>query len=320
MKRYSRLSLASIITIGSVAIAIVLMTRGIVIGVLPGQIVINEFLADPPPDISGDANGDGVRDSFQDEFVELVNVAPVEVWLDGCTLSDSYGVRYTFPSSISIQSGHSAVIFGGGEPATELWNRTVILTAGDGLGLNNSGDTIILTDPAGTDIAIHIYGSEGANNQSLTRNPDLSETWDLHSTAHPREQLFSPGFKLNGEEFGVNELPATADAGDDQVVYDEAYLDGSNSIPAGEIVSYEWQLLHREDASNNRSVSGMTPVVTGLKPGFYDVILTITDIYSQTNSDEMTLAALGQKGDLDFDGDVDAEDLTEFAEVFGSVY
>jgi len=36
-------------------------------------IVINEILADPPAGVFGDANGDGVTSSSQDEFVELLN-------------------------------------------------------------------------------------------------------------------------------------------------------------------------------------------------------------------------------------------------------
>jgi hypothetical protein len=34
---------------------------------------IDEILADPPVGIDGDSNGDGVREGFGDEFVEIVN-------------------------------------------------------------------------------------------------------------------------------------------------------------------------------------------------------------------------------------------------------
>ena len=37
------------------------------------QAYISEVLADPPPGLGGDANGEGKRDSYQDEFVELFN-------------------------------------------------------------------------------------------------------------------------------------------------------------------------------------------------------------------------------------------------------
>ena len=38
------------------------------------QLVINEVHADPAGDITGDANGDGVRDVSDDEFIEFVNI------------------------------------------------------------------------------------------------------------------------------------------------------------------------------------------------------------------------------------------------------
>ena len=40
---------------------------------LQAAIVINEFLADPPSGLVGDANQDGTRHASQDEFVELFN-------------------------------------------------------------------------------------------------------------------------------------------------------------------------------------------------------------------------------------------------------
>lgn len=37
------------------------------------RVRIDEILADPPVGIDGDSNGDGVREGFGDEFVEIVN-------------------------------------------------------------------------------------------------------------------------------------------------------------------------------------------------------------------------------------------------------
>ena len=58
-------------------------------------VIINEFLADPPLDISRNANGDGYTDSNEDEFVEPVYNSNDPVVLDGWTLRDSYSERYT---------------------------------------------------------------------------------------------------------------------------------------------------------------------------------------------------------------------------------
>ena len=91
-------------------------------------IILNEVHADPasgigtPPgnvaDIdNGDANGDGVRDSSDDEFLELVNVSPVPINLQGWTLTVNSVIRHTF-SSLTVQPGCAAVVFGGPTPAT----------------------------------------------------------------------------------------------------------------------------------------------------------------------------------------------------------
>jgi hypothetical protein len=87
-----------------------------------------------------------------------------------------------------------------------------------------------------------------------------------------------------------------ADAGPDQVVFDEVTLDGSGSSdPEGTIILYEWLLIHNEDPAFNKIKLGFDPVVTvtDLSPGFYSVILTVTNDVDLKNSDVMSLAAAG---------------------------
>jgi len=83
-----------------------------------------------------------------------------------------------------------------------------------------------------------------------------------------------------------------ANAGEDQIVDNEVNFDGSKSydLYGGEIVSFTWQLNHRSDTANSINASGITPLVTDLYPGFYDVILTVTDNEGLTASDNMLLA------------------------------
>src|SRR2546425_1031313 len=79
-------------------------------------LIINEYLADPPSGASGDANGDGVRDGTQDEFIELVNTGAVPLSIGMFTISDSAQIRFTFPAGKVIPAAECAVVFGGGAP------------------------------------------------------------------------------------------------------------------------------------------------------------------------------------------------------------
>lgn len=86
----------------------------------------------------------------------------------------------------------------------------------------------------------------------------------------------------------------SADAGPDQVVFDEVTLDGSGSSdPDGEIVSYQWELLHRENSAYNRTAEGVNQTILDLEPGFYDVVLTVTDNEGAIDNDTMLLGAAG---------------------------
>lgn len=93
---------------------------------------------------------------------------------------------------------------------------------------------------------------------------------------------------------GTNQ-PPTANAGSDQIVFDEVHLDGSLSHdPDGTMVAYEWNLHHRDNPSYNRLATGPNPTVSDLFPGFYDVSLTVTDDGGSKATDSMLLAASGQ--------------------------
>src|SRR5262249_45064974 len=111
------------------------------------SIGINEFLADPPDGLAGDANGDGVRDSADDEFVEVVNRSEAPVYMSGFSLSDSDQRRFSFPSGSIIPAHEVAVIFGGGKPHGDFGNAAVNgLVFTSSLSLNNTSDTITLKD------------------------------------------------------------------------------------------------------------------------------------------------------------------------------
>ena len=90
--------------------------------------------------------------------------------------------------------------------------------------------------------------------------------------------------------------PPVANAGDDQIVFNSITLDGSGSFDTdGTISSWNWVLTHRTNHSFDRTATGETPVVSNLKKGFYDVVLTVMDDDGEVGLDEMIFTATGIK-------------------------
>lgn len=111
-------------------------------------LVITEILADPPPGLAGDANGDGERDPSGDEFVEIVNAGRTPVCLTGFALGDAEEPeRHVFPLGRALGPGRALVVFGGGVPTGRFGDAEVQRSAG-GLSLSNAGDVITLRDPS----------------------------------------------------------------------------------------------------------------------------------------------------------------------------
>lgn len=159
-------------------------------------IFINEFLADPPNGIAGDANGDGVRSSSDDEFVELLNTGSSAVDISNWTLADGTQIRHTFAVGSVLSPEERLVIFGGGilNPSS-YW---AVTATGHSLSLNNTGDQIILRNVLNQIIDQVIYGSEAGFDQSLTRFPEGSESFAKHLSVSGAGLAFSPGADVEG--------------------------------------------------------------------------------------------------------------------------
>jgi hypothetical protein len=132
---------------------------------------VTEVLADPAMGSPGDANGDGERDAYDDEFVELKNTGQQTVDLSGWKLRDNVSVRETLPADLTLNPGETLVIFGGGSPAefSGLPSDAIVL-AGDGLYLNNGGDVLEVIDHNGEIVDRVRWGSEGGENKSMVRD------------------------------------------------------------------------------------------------------------------------------------------------------
>ena len=189
-----------------------------------GLFVINEVMADPhpasPPDVpNGDWNNDGVRDAEDDEFVEIVYVGAASFDAAGFTIHDAFGPRHVAPAATILEPDQAWLVFGGPTP-TGSFGGALVQTATSGmLGLSNNGDTVTLFDDMGRTVATMTFGAEGAQDQSLTLDPDVTGAdYVQHSAATGSGgTLGSPGTRVDGTPFTANKPPRINTIGDQAV-------------------------------------------------------------------------------------------------------
>ena len=158
-------------------------------------VVISEVLADPPTGTAGDANQDGERHTYQDEFIELYNAGSASVDISGWRLGDSsksLDSFFQFPANTIMEPGSYIVLFGGGKPS----GFTVPVYTDDGKiggnGLTGKGEDIHLIDDTGDTVAV-ISHTPWPSKQSLVRHPPDGDELVAHKTASTVKALFSPG-------------------------------------------------------------------------------------------------------------------------------
>jgi hypothetical protein len=174
----------------------------------PLTLSINEVLADPANGDAGDANGDGTRDAVQDEFVEILNTGDAPVDLSGVTLSDGVAVRHVFAQGTTLEAGKAIVVFGGGTPTGTFGGAQVVTASSGALGLNDGGDSVILTQPGNIETDRLDYGAEGNSDESLTRSPEGNGAFVQHETVS--DASYSPGTQANGLAFGSTTPPVAS--------------------------------------------------------------------------------------------------------------
>ncbi len=165
-------------------------------------VMINEILADIPSGEAGDANGDGDTDSGDDEFVEIVNKSGAALDMSGWALHDGAELRHIFPAETILPTDCAVVVFGGGSVENLGGSAIYQVVSTIRLGLNNGGDTVTVYDAQGEIMASVTYGPEGGNDQSLTRDVDVTGSFVQHASAGDGGgRLFSPGTRLDGSDF-----------------------------------------------------------------------------------------------------------------------
>jgi hypothetical protein len=173
------------------------------------QLIFNEVCYDPSNvGLEGDANGDGVYDQVQDEFIEFVNIGSIALDISGYQVTDSVlssglvTVRHTFAANTIVPAGGALVLFGGGVPVGSFGGAIVVVDIGTaGLSMGNSGEIILLKDSTGR--TINSFNSDELSdnpNESYTRNPDITGAFVQHASL-PGALKFSPGTLITGQPF-----------------------------------------------------------------------------------------------------------------------
>ena len=111
-------------------------------------LVISEVYPNPAWGEAGDTNGDGVRHTYQDEFVEVANQGVHPIDIGGYFLGDddaSVDRLFRFPDNTVLDTQAVVVLFGGGE--VSVGNRLFVDDGRIGDGLSNWSDTVQLLAP-----------------------------------------------------------------------------------------------------------------------------------------------------------------------------
>ena len=170
----------------------------------PGDLVINEVLVNvPAPERGGDANGDGIRDAYEDEFVELVNTSPNHLNLDGIQIANDTRPKMTFPP-LCLAPDDAVLVFGGPKglpPAFDATLRVHRFVADSRFGFNNESGLVRLRTLEGQDLFLFAYDEAPFASYQLW--PELSgRTFRSHQDVgeKPKDEapLFSPGRCTNG--------------------------------------------------------------------------------------------------------------------------
>lgn len=174
------------------------------------DIVLNEVLVNVPAGPAGDANADGVRDPYDDEFVELANVGATPVDMTGVSIYSGTKLKFWF-EPFCLLPGASVVVFGGGSIGSSLRGPATVSDTRFAFG--NDGGTVRITTGDGVEIARLDYTRSAA--ASLTRTPQLvGNQWVPHTNLAVRP--FSPGTCPDGTPIATNcvsDLDTTGDAG-----------------------------------------------------------------------------------------------------------
>lgn len=159
--------------------------------------------------------------------------------------------------------------------------------------------------PSGKQEVVYWDGSLTSDGQAVIR--EISQNDDYEDTS---ASLYGGSVAYCSDIDGDSEIyyykfnsPPVADFGRSRFITecDTLTLDGSSSYDMdGMITSWDWELLHHENQSFDRAVSGEIATIPDLEVGFYLVTLTIKDDFGNTD-DELILIGVTQSADVNGD-------------------
>ena len=214
------------------------------------EVYISEVLADPPPGLGGDANGDGKRDSYQDEFVELFNADERAISLAGWRICDDdtpWDRAFVFPPNTVLPPASYIVLFGGGTPPHQD-GKTFVDDGRIGNGLSNRSDVVLLIN-AERDTVDRLAGTPWPKDQSLTRSESGSTAPHTAQSTAP----FSPGTQPGGRTSLTPSSPPRVDSLD-TTSHSIPPMDAENSIQGtGEAPEPPDEIPARTETPPNRA-------------------------------------------------------------------
>jgi hypothetical protein len=161
-----------------------------------GELVLNEALVNVPGGDQGDANGDGIRDAYDDEFVEIVNRTDRTLDLTGVTVRNGSSDKFVFgPTCLGPQQ--AAIVFGGGTPAEQP--DILVRVASSRFAFGNSGGSVVLAGADGTLLGAVNYSNAPA--EALTLSPQLAGAEFVPHGSLSEGILLSPGTCAQGSSF-----------------------------------------------------------------------------------------------------------------------
>ena len=195
-------------------------------------LMISEVHPNPAWGDAGDTNGDGVRHTYQDEFIEVANMSKQPIDIGGYFLGDddvSADRLFRFPDNTVLDTQAVVVLFGGGEVSVS--GRIFADDGRIGDGLSNWSDTVQLLAPDSSTVVFSMTYERSTRGVSFAR--DDNGNYVLHNEIYKEDST------------SVGRL----EPGDDPI--EPEVLTDTLTVPDGIVFSEILMLPEQVDANND---------------------------------------------------------------------